>query len=200
MAAQRYELVLNHRYGESGFTDRSRFGNDGFGELRLSDGRDGSERAAVLDGVRDRIYVPPSSSLMRPGAVRTALVATLDELGQRRTLVEGYLSFAFHVESDGSIGAGVLRFGSWHGIRSSPNAISVGTWHTFEFGYTDAGVMSVLLDGVTVAEAVRSLGEADGVSWPFGLNIGAWPDADLRLFKGRIAEVRLWRGVPSGDP
>jgi hypothetical protein len=31
------------------------------------------------------------------------------------------------------------------------------------------------------------------VGWPFGLNIGAWPDKDRRVFKGRIDEVKLWR-------
>ncbi|WP_245966756.1 LamG-like jellyroll fold domain-containing protein [Sphaerisporangium album] len=191
-----YELVLHHRYADPDFQDLSGHGNHGYGTVPrvAGDGR----VAAVFDGERDRIFVPPSATLTRRGGIRADVVVNVDELGHRRTLVEGYLSFAVHVEGDGAIGAGIYRHLEWYGVQSPRAVVPTGRWVTVTFLYTEDGVMTLSLDGETVAEEYRRLGAANGVAWPFGLSIGAWPDADQRVLKGRLAEVKLWRSLPPG--
>ncbi|MET8046587.1 LamG-like jellyroll fold domain-containing protein [Streptosporangium sp. NPDC005286] len=193
-----FELVLHHRYAEPDARDFSGHGNDGYSAWQHGDGN--GPQAAVFDGVRDRIFVPPSRTLARPGGVRTELVVRLDELGHRRTLIEGYLSFAVYVEANGALGAGVYRYLNWYGIGSRPALVSLGTWATITFMYTDDGVMALFLNGDLVADGYRRLGPANGIEWPFGLSIGAWPDADQRVLKGQIAEVKLWRSPPPRLP
>jgi hypothetical protein len=56
------------------------------------------------------------------------------------------------------------------------------------------------MNGTTVAESYQEIGEAAGLAWPFGLNIGAWPDGDQRMWQGGIEEVMLWRSIPEGHP
>ena len=149
--------------------------------------------AGAFDGKRDRVFVPPSSTLAVPGSVRAELTVNLEELDMRRTLIEGYLSFALYVESTGAVGGAILRYDDWYGLRSDPGLVQPGRWILVELLYVADTHLSLSLDGIAVAAAVRPVGEANGVAWPFGLNIGAWPDADQRMLRGRIEEVRLWR-------
>jgi hypothetical protein len=188
-----FELVLHHRYANGEPHDLSGNGNLGFGASRRVPGRQAPASAAAFDGATDRVYVPPSPTLTRPGGIRAELVVKLDELGQRRTLIEGYLSFAFGVERDGSLGGSVYRAMVWNGMVSRPGLVPLHTWITVTFQYTADGVLALALDGEPVAASYRQLGDAHGVAWPFGLSIGAWPDGDQRVWKGSIEEVMVWR-------
>jgi hypothetical protein len=166
-------LVLRHRY-RHGLADESGHGNDGY--------RSGP-----------RVFVPPSPSLTRAGAFRVRVAATARELGQRRTLVEGYLSFALFVERDGSLGAGVLDRGGWTGLHSAPETVAVDAALEIVFDWCRDGVLGLWLDDRVVAQGMSAPNGAHGLSWPFGLSIGAWPDADLRTWQGSIDEVVVWR-------
>jgi hypothetical protein len=158
--------------------------------------------------VTDRILVTPSPTLTRSGDIRADLTVKLDALGHRRTLIEGYLSFAFGVEGNGALGASVYRALDWTGVQSRPGLVPLETWITVTFLYTEDGTMLLSMNGTTVAESYQELGKASGLGWPFGLNIGAWPDGDQRMWQGCIEEVMLWRSMPedaepvssSGEP
>lgn len=191
-----FDLVLHHRYAIPEPHDLSGNGNHGYGAPNRGPGRDSPAAAAVFDGTTDRIFVPPAPTLTRPGGVRADLVVNLEALGQRRTLLEGYLSFAFGVEDDGSLSASVYRNLEWAGVQSRPGLIPLSEWIEVTFLYTDDGVMTLALDGAIVAERYWRIGRAQGVGWPFGLSIGAWPDGDRRIWKGCIEEVRFWRTPP----
>lgn len=193
-----FELVLHHRYDGPDAEDLSGHGNRGYGAPDRGEGSAAGTRAALFDGATDRVFVPPSPTLTRSGGLRADLTVYLEEYGHRRTLVEGYLSFAFGVEGNGALGASVYRSMEWGGIQSRPNLVPLGRWVHVTFVYTDDGAMALVIDGELVAEGYRRLGTARGVCWPFGLNIGAWPDGDQRMWKGRIEEVMLWRTAP--DP
>ena len=117
----------------------------------------------------------------------------LDRLGDRRTIVEGYLAFAFVVEPDGALGAGVYTGYQWDEVRTNAAVIPVRRWVEVEFIYDGRDTASLSLGGRPVAARYVPLGGVGSVEWPYGLNIGAWPDRDLRVFDGSIAEVRLWR-------
>lgn len=192
-ASRGLDLVLHHRYAV-GQHDLSGHGNDGFGSLHHTEDRSGGTGALSFDGVRSRLYVPPSATLSRPGGTRVDVAVRADELGQRRTLVEGYLSFAFFAERDGSLGGSILLHGGWTTIWSDPDRVGLGTWMSASFVATEDGVLALWLDGHLLAEAYRSTGDLGGVRWPFGLSIGAWPDGDQRVWHGAIEEVRVWRG------
>jgi Concanavalin A-like lectin/glucanases superfamily len=192
-----FELVLHHRYADVHPHDLSGHANHGYGDLRRVAGHDGQISAVAFDGAHDRIFVPPSATLARPGGIRADLVVSVEELGHRRTLIEGYLSFAVGVEGDGALGGSIYRYNHWNGVRSRAGLVPLGRWITVTFLYTTDGVMTLSMDGELVAEDYRALGSAHGIGWPFGLSIGAWPDADQRVLKGRLEEVKLWRSLPS---
>ena len=191
------DLVLHHRYGSDGLRDLSGHDNHGYGPLKPAEGQSPTSWAISFDGQHDRVYVPPSLSLAASGDIRSEVTVNLDELGHRRTLMEGYLSFALAVESDGSLAGSVMRYRDWYGTRSEPGVVTPRRWLVAMLQYTSDGLMILAIDGAPVATAVRPIGAANGVEWPFGLNIGAWPDGDQRLIRGRIEEVRLWRGLSS---
>lgn len=166
--------------------------------LASAAGPTGAADAVAFDGRSDRIYVAPSPTLTAPGGVRAHVVVAVEELGHRRTLVEGYLSFAVFAEADGSIGGSVYRYGEWNGIHTRPALVTLGSW--MEVSFTAAyGLLLLTVDGQLEAEGYRWLGEGDGISWPFGLSIGAWPDAAQRVLKGRMAELRLWRSSVTAE-
>jgi len=192
-----FGLVLHHRYGNPEPHDLSGHGNYGYATAGRAMGRDGQLTGRQFDGVASRIYVRPSTTLTRPGGLRADVSVLVEELGHRRTLIEGYLSFALFVEGDGAIGAGIYRYKEWSGVQTPPGLVPLGSWITVSFRYTGDGVMTLSLNDEIVAESYRQLGDAAGIEWPFGLNIGAWPDGDQRILKGRVDEVRLWRTRPS---
>lgn len=186
-------LVLHHRYSDLSPHDLSGYGNFGFGRVTAAPGRDGEPEAAAFNGVDSRIFVLPSRSLNRSGGIRIQTHVRIDALGRRRTLAEGYLSFALYAETDGAIGGSILSLSEWSGIRSAPGLVALGRWMLVEFSYSDEGLMSLVVNDELVAEGYRRLGPARGIEWPFGLHVGAWPDADERVLQGAVAEVKLWR-------
>jgi hypothetical protein len=192
-----FELVLHHRYDDPAPHDLSGNGNRGFGAQQRVSGSAADRWAVRFDGTTDRIFVPPSPTLTRPGDIRADLTVRLDALGHRRTLVEGYLSFAFGVEGDGALSGSVYRALQWTGVQSRPERVPLNTWITLTFIYTGDGALMLGMNGEIVAESYRELGEASGIAWPFGLSIGAWPDGDQRMWQGSIEQVMLWRGMPA---
>jgi uncharacterized protein YeaC (DUF1315 family) len=191
-----FELVLHHRYDDPRPHDLSGNGNYGYGAPHRGPGSRPGRKAALFDGSADRIFVTPSHTLTRPGDIRADLTVKLDAFGHRRTLIEGYLSFAVGVEGDGALGGSVYRAQQWTGVQTGPGLVPLDTWITVTFVYTKDGAMMLSMNGETVAESYQELGEAAGLAWPFGLNIGAWPDGDQRLWQGCIEEVMLWRSMP----
>ncbi|MFD8005636.1 LamG-like jellyroll fold domain-containing protein [Streptomyces mirabilis] len=194
------ELILHHRYRDGRMDDLSGHGNHGYGALGTADGPEEADSALLFDGAGSRIFVPPSPSLRRSGAVRASLTFRTDGLRHRQTLIEGYLSFAFFIEGDGSLGVGLYRSTEWSGVRSEPRTVPAGDWVTASFCYDGLDTCALYLDGRLVGSVHQRLGPAQPVSWPFGLSIGAWPDADQRVFSGRLAEVRLWRAPLTSRP
>ena len=183
-----FQLVLHHRYAE-GLRDLSGHGNHGASVSAVA-ARSG---ALAFDGMSSRVFVPPSPSLSRAGGIRADVVARAAELGRRRTLVEGYLSFSLTVEADGSLAGGVLQHGGWSSTWSRPGLVPPDTWLRMSLVCTSDGIVALELDGQVVGESHRWPAAPAGIRWPFGLSIGAWPDDDQRVWSGEIEEVRMWR-------
>ena len=191
-----FELVLWHRYFDGDATDHSGFGNSGRieGPERV-EGRSPGRSALAFDGVDDRIVVPPSPSLSDLGALRLTVGLCLEQLGGRRTVVEGSESFSFLFEPDGILEGAIYNGSRWESVRSKAELLELGRWVDVTYIYDGQNTSALYVGNERVALNLRPLGRIESMGWPFGLNIGAWPNGDKRVFKGRIDEVRLWRGA-----
>jgi hypothetical protein len=184
-------LVLHHDYTTATAEDLSGHGNDGAlvgGEfVDPGEGSGGIE----LDGLNDRIVVRPSGSLAHLSALRVDVNVLLHSLGERRDLVEGYLSFAVFVHDDGSVQGGVYDRSGWLTIRSAAGCVEPGRWVRVSYACDPELGSHLYVDGVLVQYDGRVPTAFGDVSWPFGLNVGAWPDADLFMLRGRVADVMV---------
>jgi hypothetical protein len=188
------ELVVHHRYTSGSTRDLSGYDNDGY---RVPDTGDATGNdATAFDGRATRVVVFPSASLEVLGAVRARARIYVEELNDRRTIVEGYLAFAFAVEADGALTGSVLTDFTWDSVTTTPGAVAPNRWVDVAFTYDGRDTAMLSVDGEVVASRYVPLGPVGGPRWPYGLNIGAWPDGNLRVFKGKIAEVWLWKHAP----
>lgn len=190
-----FELVLRHDYTTGLAADDSGFGNHGhtFGDPAF--GPDG----LAFDGRRSRVAVPPSPSLTDLAGVRVNARLRVDELGERRTIIEGYLAFAVVVEEDGALNGNVYTAERWDGATSAPGIMPLSRWVEVTFVYDGQDTAMLWLDGVAVGSRLLPMGPMGGVGWPYGVSVGAWPDQDLRVLSGAISRVELWRPVPSAQ-
>jgi hypothetical protein len=190
-AVPTFELVVHHNYASGSTIDRSGHGNHGH---RISAGDDlGNSHATTFDGRSTRVVVFPSPTLSNLRGIQVSARVRLDRLGDRRTILEGYLAFAVVVEPDGALAAGVYTGYRWDEVRTRADTIPLGTWIDVTFGYDGRDTSWLLVNGQPAAARYLPLGSVGSVEWPYGLNVGAWPDRDLRVFDGEIAEVSLWR-------
>jgi hypothetical protein len=187
----RFELVVHHDYASGSTADLSGHGNHGY--RSAADDVMADRDLATFDGRSTRVVVLPSNTLADLRGVRMRVRMRLDRLGDRRTIIEGYLAFAFVVDPDGALAGGVYTAYRWDEVRTPAAAVPLGRWVDVEFVYDGRDTASLSLDGTPVASRYVPLGTVGSVEWPYGLNVGAWPDRDLRVFDGSIAEVRLWR-------
>jgi hypothetical protein len=182
------ELVVHHKYASGSCDDLSGHGNHGHTTAvpRSPDG-------IVFDGHSTRVVVFPSSSLAGLGGIRARARVCVDELGDRRTIMEGYLAFSFSAEPDGALAGSILTGQEWHEIRTPPSTVPLHRWVDVSYSYDGTDSAAISLDGRIVAAQYANLGSIGAIDWPYGLNIGAWPDDATRVFCGRMTEVWLWR-------
>jgi hypothetical protein len=189
-----FELILSHQYHHGAALDSSGFENHGRVEgPALAEGRLAGTRALGFDGVGDRIVIPPSRSLRDIRALRVDATVFLDELGGRRTILEGFSSFALLVEPDGVLEGTIYNGSRWEGVRGPEHGMPLRRWVRITYVYDGLNTSVLYLDDEELALDMRPLGEMEPVSWPFGLNVGAWPDRNHRMFKGKIEEIQVWR-------
>jgi hypothetical protein len=193
-----FDLVLHHRY--SGGTARDLSGHGNHGHLAGSSTRSQQPWNGGLrfDGRDTRVVAFPSDSLDDLGAVRIRARMLVAELGDRRTIAEGYLAFSFAVEPEGSLSGALYDGTRWHRVVSPTACVALGRWVDASFVYDGEDTLLLVLDGVILTRRNAPVGAVRGVAWPYGLNIGAWPDQNLRMFRGMISEVWIWRHHRTG--
>ena len=185
-------LVLHHDYRRADALDRSGHASHGH-VVDASWERTTGNEGLRLDGRTGRVVVLPSPSTSRMRGVRVSTRVRLDELRERSNLVEGYLSFALMVHGDGSIQGSTYDGTGWLSVRTPPGLVAAGVWSDLSLISQPWLGATLYLDGEVVARAHRAHTRLNPVSWPFGLNIGGWPDADLFMLRGLISEVLIWR-------
>jgi hypothetical protein len=184
----RLELVLHHAYTEGHARDRSGAGNHG----GVVDGDFAAGHGLVFNGRDSRVVVAPMSAFRSMRALRVTVHGRVDELTERSNLVEGYLSFALIVLGDGSLQGGVYTRSQWLTVRSAPEVIAPGRWFTASFVSSAVHGGLLYLDGQPLAGSRRRPARIGDVRWPFGVNIGAWPDRNAFVLRGALRHVRLW--------
>ncbi len=180
-------MVLHHDYRHGSAADLSGHGAAGT-VLGASFDREGLR----FDGRHSRVVVPPSLHLVSVSSLRVSVSARLDGLGQRANLVEGYLAFALFAHADGSIQGGTYDGTGWHAVRTAAGAVHPGSWYELTLLCTGMVGTALYIGGECCAWAPRRSVRLNPVSWPFGLNVGAWPDADQFVLPGHVRELRIW--------
>ncbi|WP_405771914.1 LamG domain-containing protein [Actinacidiphila glaucinigra] len=188
-----FELVVHHDYTSGTCTDTSGFGNHGFGTM--SPDTDGMP----FDGHSSRVVVFPAPSLTNLGGLRARVRLRPDALSERRTLIEGYLAFSLSIEPDGALLGAVYAGLKWYVLSTPPGIVTTGRWTDVAFVYDGRDTMSLSADGTLIALRQDLLGRIADIEWPYGLNIGAWPDDDVRIFAGVMSELWLWRLPTSAE-
>jgi hypothetical protein len=195
-----FNLILHHDYKDGEIKDISGCGNHArFCTPSAVDGRRPSEKAFYFNGTNDRIVVVPSKSLSDLQGIRATAWIWVEEAGQRRNIMEGFLSFAFHIDAEASLLAGMYDGVRWYGIRSSPGAVPIQEWVEVRYIYDGIDTSLLYVNERLVGERYGYTGNIQGIQWPFGFSIGAWPDADKYIFKGKIAEIKLWGATDQID-
>ncbi|GGQ74726.1 hypothetical protein [Couchioplanes azureus] len=194
------ELILDLRQGQHQPVDTSARGQvvQPY-HIEAVAGRTPGAPAMGFDGRRSRIVVPPSPEFRRLGGIRVTSSVWVDRVRGRHTIVEGYLAFALFIDPDRSLGGTVYDGIDWGGVQSEPDAVPLGRWIRIVFTYDGIDTCTLSIDDRRCAAEYSPLGRVQGVEWPYGVNVGAWPDADKRVFAGRMQELALWRSV-GGDP
>jgi len=190
-----FNLILHHSYRDGEARDISGCGN----HARLCtpgavEGRRPSEQSFYFNGENDRIVVIPSKSLSNLRALRATAWIWVEEFGQRRNIMEGFLSFAFSIDANARLLAGVYDGVRWYGIHSAPGAVPIQEWVEIKCIFDGIDTSLLYVNESLVANMYNPTGKIQDVQWPFGFCIGAWPDGDKYVFKGKIAEIKLWRG------
>lgn len=187
-----FKLILHYKYGQA----KDLSGNDNHGHLctpELVEGRNPEVKAFYFNGIDTRIEVLPSATLSNLRGLRATAWLWVEELGQRRNIMEGFLSFAFCIEADRSLRGAIYNGSTWQPIwRSYPNTIPLQEWVYVKYIYDGIDTSVLYVNDKLVASQYGYFGKVQVVQWPFGLNIGAWPDKDRFVFKGKIDEVKLW--------
>jgi hypothetical protein len=196
-----FELILHHHYPSLSADDRS--GHDNHGHVAGSPpvGQALTDELGLHFNGRDtRVTVLPGPTLEDLRAMRVTTTLWVEEVGQRQNIIEGYLSFALFIEADASLHAIVYDGTWWRGITSRPGVVPPREWVTVTFTYDRQDTSVLYLNNVLVASYVGYLGDVASIQWPFGLQIGAWPDGDSYMLKGKIREVTVWRAARSEPP
>jgi hypothetical protein len=186
-----FRLLLHHDYRKGEAVDLS--GNNNHGRLCspvIVEGRVPGTKALSFNGINDRVIVAPPAAEF--GAVRITSWVRVEKLGSRQNIVEGFLSFALFIEGNGSLRASLYRDSKWHSLSSDPGLVPTREWVRTEYIYNGSDLSALYIGERLVASRYGYLGKVRSVRWPFGLHIGAWPDADKYALKGRIENMKLW--------
>src|SRR5688572_2895556 len=127
-----YKLVLHHTYIGGSTFDVSGKGNHG-NPTDVVPGTGADAGSYGFTSPTSGIMVPSAPSLENLNAIRIRMKIRSDPWdGERRNLMEGFVSFAFVLEGDGSLAGTVVDAnGVWDGPAAS-GVVTPGRWHEVE--------------------------------------------------------------------
>ncbi len=131
-------------------------------------------------------------SLRRFAGLRIQALIRPDAVVRRRNIVEGWMSFAFFVESDGRLTATVFDGRDWTGPDSGAVTVPTGRWSRVAFQHDGVSEGILVLDGRVVG---RNHDMPPVMHQPQQvIGVGRWPRGDDRYtFRGRLGQVCIER-------
>ncbi|MFD0008719.1 LamG-like jellyroll fold domain-containing protein [Streptomyces sp. NPDC127178] len=188
------QLVLHHTYLDGSTFDVSGNGNHGIPHAVVPG--TGDEAGSHWFGVRDSgIMVAASPSLAQLDAIRVRVKFRVEDLSERRNLVEGHLSFALYAEgARGLTGTLLDANGVWAGVHAD-GLITEDQWCEAELAHDGVSTLTLGVNGQRVAVRADVQGPVRSVGG-LGVAIGRWPDRPTYTFQGDIGELQIWRYDP----
>ncbi len=177
------------RFSGNRVLDNSPFHNHGtmIGAISSHDGY------VSLNGPDAQIEIPViNDSLQGFAALKVQAFIRPRQITHRYNIVEGWMSFAFFIESDGCLSGTVFDGANWKGPHSRSAQVPMNEWSRVCFEY----------DGVSLAKLVlnnRVVGSSFEMSYKVAqprqvITIGHWPRGDHRYtFQGDIGHIRIER-------
>jgi Concanavalin A-like lectin/glucanases superfamily len=190
-----YQLVLHHTYIGGSTVDVSGLSNHGIPQ-DVTPGTGDALGSYEFGQPGSGILVPASPSLTNLTAVRVRMKVRPEPWdGERRNLMEGFVSFAFALDGDGHLSGSIVDgSGAWTGV-SAAGALSPEAWHEVELVHDGVSTLALKVDAGVVAVRRDVRGPVRSVGL-LGIAIGRWPDANEYVFKGHIGELQVWRFDP----
>jgi hypothetical protein len=207
------KLILHHNYSGGVAFDLSGNGNHGTlenvsiagGNVQFSGGPQvvrvkPSKTLTALRGVRAQVQFQAAPFATAPFHHSPGEIIRDHRTPHPETLIEGYESFAFLLNPDGSLEGKINAKGvGWVGAKSPPSTVAANQSYIGTFLHDGFATCKIYLDGNVVAVNDDALGPVTAVAPPYGLAIGHAPIPDDEFtFRGEISETKVWTDDP--DP
>jgi len=131
-------------------------------------------------------------SLTRFIALRVQAFVRPRSIAHRLNIVEGWMSFAFFIESDGRLMGTVYDGSRWIGVKSRHEKVPPNRWSRVCFEYDGVSIAKLLINQRVVGMRMDLPYEIRAPQQV--ISIGHWPRGDGRYtFNGDIGHVRIER-------
>jgi len=137
----------------------------------------------------DRLVIPVrDDSLQRFTGLRINARIWPMPIARRQNIVEGWMAFAFFVETGQRLMGGIYDGQNWTAVSSNAGVVPLNEWSQVSFEYDGISVGILTLNGKMVGENLQmSLGMQQPQQ---NITIGHWPNGDGRYtFVGYIGRV-----------
>lgn len=147
----------------------------------------------TLKNPDDQLVIPvKDDSLQRFTALKIEAIINPTSIPHRLNIVEGWMSFAFFIESNQKLTATIYDGKNWVQITSIATLVPLNQWSRVSFSYDGVCIGRLTIDSKTIGT---------NINMPLGMRqpqqnitIGHWPSGDSRYtFIGDIGHVRIDR-------
>jgi Concanavalin A-like lectin/glucanases superfamily len=131
-------------------------------------------------------------SLARFAGLRVQALVWPGAITRRYNIAEGWMSFAFFVESDGRLMGTIYDGQQWTGLDSGATKVAPNDWARVMFEYDGVSIAKLTLNGPTVGSRTDM---PAGLRQPHQvITLGHWPRGDGRYtLQGHLGHVRIER-------
>lgn len=147
----------------------------------------------TFQGADAQLEVPVlNDSLSRFAALRIQAFVRPRTVTHRYNIVEGWMSFAFFIESDGRLIATIYDGNKWIGPDSGSTTVPANKWSRISFEYDGISIAKLKIDGKIVGSRLDMpymMRQPQQV-----ITLGHWPRRDDRYtFQGDLGHIRIER-------
>jgi len=131
-------------------------------------------------------------SLTRFAGLRVQALVRPEIITRRYNIAEGWMSFAFFIESDGRLMGTIYDGQQWIGLDSGTNKITPNAWARVSFEYDGVSIATLKLNGSVVGSRFDMLSKLHQPQQV--ITLGHWPRGDGRYtMQGDLGHIRIER-------